>query len=100
MIVIGPGSLYTSLLPNLLVHDLLGALHASRALKVYACNIATQTGETDTYSVYDHMRGNSVKILNGCSPTKRLWPTRASIAQTWPMKIIPGGMIHPNWQKN
>ncbi|HEX9838700.1 MAG TPA: uridine diphosphate-N-acetylglucosamine-binding protein YvcK, partial [Anaerolineales bacterium] len=56
MIVIGPGSLYTSLLPNLLVHDLLGALHASRALKVYVCNIATQTGETDTYSVYDHTR--------------------------------------------
>jgi uncharacterized cofD-like protein len=56
MIVIGPGSLYTSLLPNLLVHDLLGALHASRALKVYVCNIATQTGETDTYSVYDHVR--------------------------------------------
>jgi len=56
MIVIGPGSLYTSLLPNLLVHDLLGALHASRAFKVYVCNIATQTGETDTYSVYDHTR--------------------------------------------
>lgn len=56
MIVIGPGSLYTSLLPNLLVHDLFGALHASRALKVYVCNIATQTGETDMYSVYDHVR--------------------------------------------
>ena len=56
MIVIGPGSLYTSLLPNLLVHDLLGAMHATRALKVYVCNIATQTGETDMYSVYDHMR--------------------------------------------
>jgi len=56
MLIIGPGSLYTSLLPNLLVHDLLGAIHATRALKVYVCNIATQTGETDTYSVYDHMR--------------------------------------------
>jgi uncharacterized cofD-like protein len=54
MLVIGPGSLYTSLLPNLLVHDLLGAIHATRALKVYVCNIATQTGETDTYTVYDH----------------------------------------------
>lgn len=56
MLIIGPGSLYTSLLPNLLVHDLLGAIHATRALKVYVCNIATQTGETDTYSVYDHVR--------------------------------------------
>lgn len=56
MIVVGPGSLYTSLLPNLLVQDLLGAIRASRALKVYVCNIATQAGETDVYSCYDHIR--------------------------------------------
>lgn len=56
MIVVGPGSLYTSLLPNLLVHDLLGALRASRALKVYVSNIATQKGETDLYSCHDHVR--------------------------------------------
>jgi len=56
MIVVGPGSLYTSLLPNLLVPDLLGAIKASRALKVYICNIATQSGETDLYSCYDHIR--------------------------------------------
>ncbi|HZM22980.1 MAG TPA: gluconeogenesis factor YvcK family protein [Anaerolineales bacterium] len=56
MVVIGPGSLYTSLLPNLLVKDLLGAIHASRALKVYVSNIATQSGETDMYSCYDHVR--------------------------------------------
>ena len=56
MIVVGPGSLYTSLLPNLLVPDLLGAIRASRALKVYICNIATQTGETDVYTCYDHIR--------------------------------------------
>jgi uncharacterized cofD-like protein len=54
MIVVGPGSLYTSLLPNLLVQDLLGAIKASRALKVYVCNLATQSGETDLYSCYDH----------------------------------------------
>src|SRR5262245_32636696 len=56
MIVVGPGSLYTSLLPNLLVKDLLGAIHASPAAKVYVCNIATQSGETDTYTCYDHVR--------------------------------------------
>ena len=56
MIVVGPGSLYTSLLPNLLVEDLLGAIKASRALKVYVSNIATQSGETDLYSCYDHTR--------------------------------------------
>jgi len=56
MIVVGPGSLYTSLLPNLLVQDLFGALQASRAVKVYISNIATQKGETDLYSCYDHVR--------------------------------------------
>ena len=56
MIVVGPGSLYTSLLPNLLVQDLLGAVNASRALKIYVCNIATQSGETDLYSCSDHIR--------------------------------------------
>ena len=56
MIVVGPGSLYTSILPNLLVQDLLGAMLASPAAKVYICNIATQAGETDTYTCYDHVR--------------------------------------------
>lgn len=56
LIVIGPGSLYTSLLPNLLVNDLLGALRASRAIKIYVCNIVTQEGETQTFSCYDHVR--------------------------------------------
>jgi uncharacterized cofD-like protein len=56
LIVVGPGSLYTSLLPNLLVPDLLAAIRVSRALKVYICNIATQPGETDLFSCYDHVR--------------------------------------------
>ncbi len=55
LIVVGPGSLYTSLLPNLLVPDLLAAIHASRAVKVYICNMATQVGETDLYTCYDHV---------------------------------------------
>ncbi len=56
VIVVGPGSLYTSLLPNLLVHDLLAAMRVTRAIKVYVCNIATQSGETDAYTCYDHLR--------------------------------------------
>jgi uncharacterized cofD-like protein len=55
MVVVGPGSLYTSLLPNLLVPDLLSALHSTRALKVYVVNIATQPGETGSYGVSDHI---------------------------------------------
>jgi uncharacterized cofD-like protein len=56
IIVVGPGSLYTSILPNLLVQDLLASIDASRAVKVYACNIATQAGETDSFTTYDHLR--------------------------------------------
>lgn len=56
MIVVGPGSLFTSLLPNLLVHDVLAALRSSRALKLFVCNIATQPGETEAFSCYDHVR--------------------------------------------
>jgi uncharacterized cofD-like protein len=65
MIVVGPGSLYTSLLPNLLVPDLLGAIRASRALKVYVCNIATQSGETDVYTCYDHVHALEEHVGEG-----------------------------------
>lgn len=56
IIVVGPGSLYTSILPNLLVQDLLASIDASRAVKLYVCNIATQAGETDSFTCYDHLR--------------------------------------------
>ena len=55
MIVIGPGSLYTSILPNILVQDLLEAIHSSRAVKMFVTNIATQPGETDKYSSSEHI---------------------------------------------
>jgi len=56
MIVVGPGSLYTSILPNLLVSDITEAIRVSRGLKIYVCNVATQPGETDGYSCADHLR--------------------------------------------
>ncbi|MEZ0396942.1 MAG: gluconeogenesis factor YvcK family protein [Anaerolineales bacterium] len=56
IILVGPGSLYTSLLPPLLVPDLLAAIRTSRALKIYICNIATQAGETEKYTCQDHVR--------------------------------------------
>lgn len=55
-IVIGPGSLYTSILPNLLVNDMATAIRAADALKLYVCNIMTQPGETDDFQVSDHVR--------------------------------------------
>lgn len=56
LIVMGPGSLYTSVLPNLLVEGIAQAVRTSRALKVYVCNVATEQGETDRFSVEDHVR--------------------------------------------
>jgi uncharacterized cofD-like protein len=56
LIVVGPGSLYTSVLPNLLVQDIARAVKVSPALKVYVCNVATQRGETENYRVIDHLR--------------------------------------------
>jgi uncharacterized cofD-like protein len=55
LLILGPGSLYTSIVPNLLVRDIAEAVRSSRALKVYVCNVATQHGETDHYSAADHV---------------------------------------------
>lgn len=54
-IVFGPGSLYTSIIPNLLVSGMTDAIKNSRAKKIYVCNIMTQPGETIGYSAYDHL---------------------------------------------
>ena len=55
IITIGPGSLYTSLIPNLLVKEVIDSVRASRATRIYIQNIMTQPGETDHYSVADHV---------------------------------------------
>ena len=54
-IIIGPGSLYTSVLPNLLVKGVAEAIRSSPAPKIYVCNVATQRGETDNYTLEDHL---------------------------------------------
>jgi uncharacterized cofD-like protein len=57
MIILGPGSLYTSIMPPLLVEDIARAVKSNRsAVKVYICNVATQPGETDGYGVVEHVR--------------------------------------------
>lgn len=67
IITIGPGSLYTSLIPNLLVDGIVDAMSDSDALKLYICNIMTQPGETDHFDVEDHLR-----VLFEYSPTLEL----------------------------
>jgi uncharacterized cofD-like protein len=56
MIIVGPGSLFTSILPNLVVDGMAEALKASPAIKLFVCNVATQPGETDSFRVSDHLK--------------------------------------------
>lgn len=80
MIVIGPGSLYTSILPNLLIPALGEAIRSARALRVYICNVMTQPGETEGYSAEDHLRAlvdhaglvADVVVINGHRPSESI----------------------------
>lgn len=69
-IILGPGSLYTSIIPNLLIKEITDAVSASAALKIYICNVMTQDGETDGYSAYEHIKAivdhSSPKIIDYC----------------------------------
>ncbi|QHA93355.1 YvcK family protein [Bacillus sp. N1-1] len=56
LIVLGPGSLYTSILPNLLVPGIAKEIQQSKARKVYVCNVMTQLGETENYTASDHVQ--------------------------------------------
>ena len=56
LIIMGPGSLYTSVISNFLVKDITRAVWQSKAKKIYVCNAMTQVGETDNYSVSDHVK--------------------------------------------
>ena len=56
LIILGPGSLYTSVIPNLLIDEIAEAIGESSAKKIYVCNIMTQPGETDDYNVSDHVK--------------------------------------------
>lgn len=56
IVILGPGSLYTSIMPNLLVKEIVEALEQTQAKIVYVCNLVTQAGETDHYGVVDHYK--------------------------------------------
>jgi uncharacterized cofD-like protein len=65
LVVVGPGSLYTSVLPNLLVDGIKRAIEMSRTPRIYVCNVATQHGETDAFSVTDHYEALQEHIGSG-----------------------------------
>lgn len=70
IIILGPGSLYTSIIPNLLIKEITEAIVESKATKVYVCNVMTQPGETDGFSVSDHIKAmvshSHPRILDYC----------------------------------
>ena len=114
LIVIGPGSLYTSILPNLLVPDIAEAVRSSRAVKIFVCNVATEPGETDDYTCGDHLRALEehigsdlfdVAIINqlckGSLPENVGWVSIDSdLEEDYPIYVsdLADG-VHP-WQHN
>lgn len=84
LILAGPGSLFTSVLPNLLIREIRDAIAASRALKIYICNVATQPGETDGFSVKDH--------LDAIERHMGLQPFHGVLANSSPAGSLPEGM--------
>jgi len=70
LIILGPGSLYTSILPNLLIKEIRDAVVTSEVSKIYVCNIMTQPGETDNFKASDHVRElvthTHPKVLDAC----------------------------------
>ena len=94
LIILGPGSLYTSVIPNLLVQGMAEAIEKSAAQKIYICNIMTQPGETQGYSAYDHIKAifdhvgpvvNQIMVNNEPIPGRLLKKYRAKGAA--PVKV-------------
>ncbi|MFN2143029.1 MAG: uridine diphosphate-N-acetylglucosamine-binding protein YvcK, partial [Candidatus Promineifilaceae bacterium] len=96
LILIGPGSLYTSILPNLLVPDLAQALYHAQAPNVYIANIATQAGETSGYNVADHVAAIRQHVpdlqLDVVLANDNLSPAQDALGQTIlvEMSDVPG----------
>lgn len=64
-VILGPGSLYTSIIPNLLVGEIAKSINNSKGIKIYVCNVMTQPGETSSYTAGDHLEA----IYNHCPET-------------------------------
>jgi uncharacterized cofD-like protein len=89
LIIIGPGSLYTSVLPNLVIGRLAEALRNAKALRVYICNVMTQPNETDEYTAQDHLQAIiehaglvvDVMVINGRKPSEAIVANYAAMNQ-------------------
>ena len=99
-IVLGPGSLFTSVLPNLLVRDIREAINRSLALKVYVCNVMTQFGETHQYTASDHVKAlfghGELEKIDYCIVNTGIVPqamrTKYEMEKAYPV-IVDSGVI-------
>ena len=106
LILIGPGSLYTSVLPNLLIKPITETIRSAKALRVYVCNVMTQPGETDGYSAEEHLSALiehagliiDVMVLNGRKPSEHIleayqaekqFPVQFDIAKIRDLGVTP-----------
>lgn len=95
LIILGPGSLYTSVIPNLLIKEISKEIAKSSAKKIYVCNIMTQPGETDDYSVSNHVNAiidhaNSTNIMDAVLINDNLPKNLAlkyKAANSYPVKL-------------
>lgn len=100
VILLGPGSLYTSVIPNLLVDGIADAIRSSRALKIYVCNIMTQDGETEGMTASEHvsalLRHGGADLVDlclcNCAPVNRLLLERYSREDAEPMAVDGPGL--------
>jgi uncharacterized cofD-like protein len=108
LVIAGPGSLFTSVLPNLLVHDIRQAVEASSAIKIYVCNVATQPGETDGFDVGQHVsalqrhvgRGLFPYVLANNSPIQsveqpQMQPVRLNYPPDGGYQVIAADVVDP-----
>ena len=120
LIIMGPGSLFTSVIPNLLIKEIAEAVAKSHAKKIYVCNIMTQKGETDNYSVASHVNALinhagsrdilDAVLVNNSLPTE-LSPTYAKYG-SYPVvldmenltpigvKVVTGNLLEEEESKN
>ena len=81
IVILGPGSLYTSIIPNLVIKGMTQALEETNAYKIYVCNVMTQPGETDGYTASDHLRAlmnhTSTRAVDACLINDGLVPEDA-----------------------
>jgi uncharacterized cofD-like protein len=93
VVVLGPGSLYTSVVPNLLVAGVADAIRRTRAVRVFACNLTTQPGETDGFDAAGHVRALEEVLGAGaidlCLVNSRPLPAAAAAAGAVPVRWTP-----------